>query len=352
MCTMPSRLPSGEMVACRTGCYQCRQRKLDDLVGRALAEQQTATHTFAVTLTYNSRQKAKAVTLVYTDIQRMLKRLRNDGYNPRYMVSGEFGSLKGRAHWHLVLFFKGKTPIDQKNVTTDKYEKRVNWKYWPYGWAYFQIPDSKGMRYVLKYALKNTTSETAVGHFAMSKYPPMGDKYFDQLVDRYLDAKIYPKDWFYAIPYEKKKYFMNGKTRDRFAWRIVTRWKQRYDEDLEEISPLLEDYFQNVVVAPTFVFEEESKRLAAKNNVKYVDGWPKVKGDHWTDGLWFTATYEGLPVWLYEFGSRTDIYTESGQWHDVTDEQREIIKRHATVLEKERYSDLLARQFVQERDAP
>ena len=62
-----------------------------------------------VTLTYKGDVPG-SVTLLTADVQKFVRSLRKAGHKVRYMIAGEYGERKGRAHWHAVLFFKGKVP--------------------------------------------------------------------------------------------------------------------------------------------------------------------------------------------------------------------------------------------------
>ena len=163
MCIAPVKLDDGTEVGCRE-CWQCRKRRVNDYVGRCIAESKFSKKTYAVTLTYDGDQGVNAVTLIYKDVQNFLKRLRKK-HKCRYIVTGEYGSAKGRSHWHIILFFKDSWP----EVTANK---RVDWKYWTHGFSYFQEPDWKGFEYCLKYVLKDQTSRQSDSHLAMSKKPP------------------------------------------------------------------------------------------------------------------------------------------------------------------------------------
>lgn len=114
MCRTPNKLDDGTEVACRK-CWQCKRNRVNDLVGRCIAESRYSAKTYAVTLTYANDAGVNAVTLVYKDVQDFLKRLRKR-YNVRYIVAGEYGTAKGRAHWHIILFFKDQYPEIKENV--------------------------------------------------------------------------------------------------------------------------------------------------------------------------------------------------------------------------------------------
>jgi len=79
MCLTPITLDNGSQVACKD-CWQCKRRKVQDYVGRAIAESKSSTKTFAVTLTYGDdslkeHEKAHAVVLCYKDVQDFFEKI-------------------------------------------------------------------------------------------------------------------------------------------------------------------------------------------------------------------------------------------------------------------------------------
>jgi hypothetical protein len=223
MCIEPSRLKDGTLVACRY-CWQCRANRVNDLVGRCIAEQSTSDATLAVTLTY-AGDVVNSALLVYPDFQRFMKRLRKAGFNVRYIVAGEYGSKKGRAHWHAILFFKGKVPDVGLN-------QRLEWEYWPHGFSYFQQPDYRGFKYVLKYTLKDTDAEAHRSHLAMSKKPPLGHEFFMDLANKYVEQHLAPQSPKYSFrdvfdPRGKRREFwLQGRMRELFLEYYLARYKE------------------------------------------------------------------------------------------------------------------------------
>ena len=106
LCSHPH--PDGQKAACRH-CLRCRRNRVDCLVGRCLAEKAVSDGVLGVTLTYKGDVPG-SVTLLTADVQKFVRSLRKAGHKVRYMIAGEYGERKGRAHWHAVLFFKGKVP--------------------------------------------------------------------------------------------------------------------------------------------------------------------------------------------------------------------------------------------------
>ena len=162
MCISPNNISEVGLVSCHK-CWQCRENKVNDYVGRCIAESHHSDETLSVTLTYGDGDTPESATLVYKHYQLFMKSLRNEGYKVRYIVAGEYGSTKGRAHWHAILFFKGKVP---KNI---EYDKRINWKHWNRGYSFIEKPSYKSYRYVMKYILKDTQLDVQNGHFSLSK---------------------------------------------------------------------------------------------------------------------------------------------------------------------------------------
>jgi hypothetical protein len=233
MCIAPVMIPSVGLVACRS-CWQCETQRKNDLIGRAIAEQQKSTKTFALTLTYAGDETGSAL-LIYEHFQKFMKSLRRDGYNVRYIVAGEYGSKKQRAHWHAILFFRGKVP-------EVPLETRFEWKYWqkqdvngvyvPRGFVYFQEPDYKGFAYVLKYALKDQSQQTRVGHLAMSKKPPLGHEFFMDMAEDHVRHKLSPQGGFYSFRNifdskgERRQFMLTGRMRELYVKRFIRRWRE------------------------------------------------------------------------------------------------------------------------------
>lgn len=228
MCLNPITI-SGTLnvFACRS-CNECVETRVNEWAVRALAEAQVAGHTYAITFTYADLPTGRpvgATVFKYRDIQLMLKLLRTNysrhygGVGEiRYIACGEQGS-KGtkRVHWHVILYsdrdirpaiewvdFETKKPVAPSDVLTDK---NYNTDIWPHGHCLMQKPDARGIRYALKYALKNqfgiAKSEGtnrlpdaevwAASFFRMSKKPPIGMRYLERLVsDAAANKQVYP----------------------------------------------------------------------------------------------------------------------------------------------------------------
>jgi len=336
MCIAPVKLDDGTEVGCRE-CWQCRKRRVNDYVGRCIAESKFSKKTYAVTLTYDADQGVNAVTLIYKDVQDFLKRLRKK-HKCRYIVTGEYGSAKGRSHWHIILFFKDSWP----EVTSNK---RVDWKYWKHGFSYFQEPDWKGFEYCLKYVLKDQTSRQSDSHLAMSKKPPLGHEFFQQLAKQYVEQALVPQTYFYKFgdvrdyKNREKGFMMQGKTRENFMETFVNEWEDKYSH--EPLSELVTDYYDDITEIE-YTDEELYERLHYQP-VKYVEPWIEGQGDGiFKDIELVEATYDGIPICYWDNKNKTGIHivTENDEWHEKRPEVIQTIKQGQQIQRRRTYAEV------------
>ena len=336
MCIAPTNLDDGTEVGCRE-CWQCRKRRVNDYVGRCIAESKFSKKTYAVTLTYDADQGVNAVTLIYKDVQDFLKRLRKK-HKCRYIVTGEYGSAKGRSHWHIILFFKDSWP----EVTSNK---RVDWKYWKHGFSYFQEPDWKGFEYCLKYVLKDQTSRQSDSHLAMSKKPPLGHEFFQQLAKQYVEQALVPQTYYYKFgdvrdyKNREKGFMMQGKTRENFMETFVNEWEDKYSH--EPLSELVTDYYDDITEIE-YTDEELYERLHYQP-VKYVEPWIEGQGDGiFKDIELVEATYDGIPICYWDNKNKTGIHivTENDEWHEKRPEVIQTIKQGQQIQRRRTYAEV------------
>jgi hypothetical protein len=344
MCIAPIKLDDGTEVGCRE-CWQCRKRRVNDYVGRCIAESKFAKKTYAVTLTYDGDQGVNAVTLIYKDVQDFLKRLRKK-YKCRYIVTGEYGSAKGRSHWHIILFFQDNWP----EVTSNK---RVDWKYWKHGFAYFQEPDWKGFEYCLKYVLKDQTSRQSDSHLAMSKKPPLGHEFFQQLAKQHVEQALVPQTYFYKFgdvrdyKNREKGFMMQGKTRENFMETFINEWEAKYDH--EPLSEIVNDYYDDITDIE-YTDEELYERLHYKP-VQYVQPWDDYQGDGiFKDDIMVEAEYDGIPIIYWENKNKTgiQIYTETDEWHEERPEVIKTIKQGQQIKRRRTHAEVLYAELDEE----
>lgn len=281
MCLSPKRMRNGFTASCRK-CKRCRNNHLNDWVGRCIAEKKVSDETFALTLTYaeTPANGAKPVHLQYADCQKLLKRLRFAGYRVRYLIAGEYGSERGRAHWHALLFFTGKVPrvvpsasdlkyheterSDGQNTATHELvlprfdndpDARIRWSFWPHGFVYTQRPDPGGFRYVCKYMLKgdgriatnrvmmSKGRATVAGRVVADDPGPLGWLWFRQRADDLAFQGLALRDWSYTHPEavfrngKPVEFWLQGRTRELFEREYLIAWT-RYRRGPVPDSPL------------------------------------------------------------------------------------------------------------------
>ena len=226
---------------CRN-CGACARALYFRVLGGSLAEAESAALVVSLTLTYADVTDSAgslvppdgAKHLDYDDVRLFLGRLRSAGYSFTKVAAGEYGKEKGRAHWHLVLFFhwddyrkaawfqkacdgagdlsdalkegweqlappirSGRYPKAEFQSILDDPESlycvevgyktrsryRNNWRYWPHGKVEAQViktpfdGDSesinRGVRYVLKYMSKDPWRDVkAFKHVPFDELPP------------------------------------------------------------------------------------------------------------------------------------------------------------------------------------
>lgn len=136
---------------CQT-CLGCLVTRREAWVGRMLLEARLAKRVYYWTMTYRD-EDLPGPLLDSDDPKRFWKRLRKAGHKFRYLCVGEYGTLKGRPHWHAVVYTDEFLPRD---YVTEKWGKgNVNQPRFD--------ASPKGMRYVAKYIHKEGDELQAPG---------------------------------------------------------------------------------------------------------------------------------------------------------------------------------------------
>lgn len=320
MCIAPLTIyigPKGEKVpqevACHE-CWQCRKNAIDDWVGRNIAESKTSKASHAVTLTYGRDRRGevdheRASILTYSDVQKYLKLLRRHGYPVRYFVTGEFGSRKGRAHWHIMLYWQDKVP---PHVLDENFME----EHWPHGWSFWTEPTPHAVRYNCKYIQKDMGEAERQGHLAMSKKPPLGALYFRDLAERYVRQGLSPQTLEYSFPdvkrrnhrgsHELVRFRLRDRSADLFLGHFMAEWWNTYGDTPIPKSPLLDEWFSDwadwgerdgrVVylsrAEKRAEYREWLERLGPERPPEFVP--PKPKGFQWMNEDDWWAEFERI----------------------------------------------------------
>lgn len=187
-------------------CWRCIENRVSDYVGRALCEAAYSEAVCALTLTYAPRQDGAEKNLTPSHAQAFIRALRKRGHKIRYLIAGEYGKLRDRAHFHALLFFKSIPPDwpQEKNFHIDE---------WPHGHVFCDWTGSdSAIRYVCKYLLKQ---ERGDGWFSISKKPVLGWDFFREKAEENIKLGVFPSSFEYVPPNasSKKRYLMSGTTK-------------------------------------------------------------------------------------------------------------------------------------------
>lgn len=251
MCLNPRTIGGGQLVACRE-CWQCKEQRVADWVGRCIAESKTSAEAYLVTLTYG-QDTAYAVTdvrakqLDYSDVQGWLKRVRKVA-PCRFFAAGEYGSQKGRAHWHVILFFPEVTPAELNIRLGVRYlhETKSSNMLWPHGFSYWDLADVRGIRYATKYVTKEGLEDR--GLYGMSTKPALGSAYFFERAKRYVEQGLSPQDFMYSFAEVKRnngalyEFWLRGALCYQFLHSFAELWRSAYGDEGWPQSELMDDF--------------------------------------------------------------------------------------------------------------
>ena len=245
MCINPRIHPNGLQTPCHQ-CWQCRENRINDWVGRCIAEKETSLACTVVTLTYGGGDTPESRFLRKSDLTAYLKAIRNDGHKVRFFGVGEYGSKKGRAHWHVVLFWQSKMPHREirKNITDE---------WWPHGFSHWDNCDVAGIRYVMKYITKVVGDDAHQKSMGMSRKPVLGYWYFCELADRYIEQGLAPQRPFYkfreALTLDGRpiEFYMPPLVRDQFCGIYIAKWLAKYPGKHWPVSDMLDTFHDKTV---------------------------------------------------------------------------------------------------------
>jgi len=173
-------------------------------IGRMLAEQKTSDEVWFCTFTYgrspatssdpyqDQEDHPDAYWLKYGDLQKTFKKIRRAGFKFSYLAVGEYGSEKGRAHFHAVIFWKGKSPERPLGVRLNMPNEKDPAKkcpFWELGIVQYEHPRSNtgAAAYMMEYLDKDNLQRNALRY---SKRPGLGHEYLVEYARRHARAGL------------------------------------------------------------------------------------------------------------------------------------------------------------------
>lgn len=173
-------------------CIGCRLERSRQWAVRCMHEASLYEENSFLTLTYDDDHLPEGRTLVKSDFQNFMKRLRKEvaPRRVRYYHCGEYGEKLGRPHYHALLFnfdFGDKRPFSGSppNVV---YTSETLSKLWPQGFAVTGEVTFESAAYVARYVMKKITGEGAQDYYAgrqpeyttMSRRPGIGQRWYEK----------------------------------------------------------------------------------------------------------------------------------------------------------------------------
>lgn len=140
-------------------CYQCKNRRRWQWIGRMVLERQCHVHARFLTLTYSEDPGV----LDPGHLSDFLKRYRYHYGSCRYFAVGEYGEKNGRGHYHAVIFGHAPQAIGRAKITG-----------WDAGYAYDGNATLASMSYVGGYVMKTGDAKTHRPFVRMSLKPGLG----------------------------------------------------------------------------------------------------------------------------------------------------------------------------------
>jgi DNA-binding PadR family transcriptional regulator len=294
------------------------ENKVNDWVGRCIAESKTSVASHAITLTYGRDENGeehhpRAKVLTYSDVQKYLKRLKSNGFPHKFFCVGEYGSKKGRAHWHIILFWKGKGPPHELD--------KEGWheRHWPHGTSHWTTGNASAFRYNTKYIQKDIGKMERQGHLMMSKKPPLGTAYFHQLAEQHVEQGIAPISREYSFDDarnrrgQKVKFYLKGATYNRYISHFIRTWKEKRPDQHIPNSELVESWLDKQAAEEMEPLEWREK-MAARQVVTYemsppgqneLKEWMKIERVTWDPKL---------KLYFYPLSNNNRKYWDGHKW--------------------------------------
>jgi len=187
-------------------CRGCRHDRARQWAIRCVHESQLHDKNCFITLTFDEKHVNKKGSLVKSDFQNFMKRLRKHFYGNqksdiKYYHCGEYGEQFERPHHHACLFnFDFPDKQEQKTKNGRQYfQSPILSKLWDKGMHSIGPVTYDSAAYVARYIIKKINGELAPGHYqgrlpeytTMSRRPAIGLDWYK----KYHDTDLYPRDY-------------------------------------------------------------------------------------------------------------------------------------------------------------
>lgn len=223
-------------------CSSCIFKAVMAKTGAMLNESQYSGDVAFLTMTYRpdvpggkSRADMADKVLHPPHIRTLRERMRRDSHYGKFrsLIVGEYGDLRGRAHWHVILWSE-----DGESLPEFPHDERFQWKHWPHGHCFARPnPGQEAFQYVAGYCLSSLL-RADLGprggpsqlYMTASRRPVLGYRIFAELGARAAEFDV-PPSFNYLPPGGDRKYnyTMKDRARDLYI--------DAYLERLAEVRP-------------------------------------------------------------------------------------------------------------------
>lgn len=181
-------------------CIGCRLERSKQWAIRCVHEASLYKSNCFITLTFNDKFLDSNSSLVKSDFQKFMKRLRKRfGSGVRYFHCGEYGSKLSRPHHHACLFnfdFEDKVLWSVRNGVK-LYRSKSLEDLWPFGFCTVGEVTFESAAYVARYVTKKITGDIASDHYGgrvpeyvtMSRRPGIASAWFEKF-----SSDVFPSD--------------------------------------------------------------------------------------------------------------------------------------------------------------
>ena len=141
-------------------CLGCRKDLSEQWALRCMHESVFHDKSSFLTLTYRPSCLPRNSSLVLSDVQKFIRALRDRGHKFRYFLTGEYGSLSGRPHYHALIFGEdfldqGRTLIKHNDKTgVSLYKSDYLADVWRLGFVSIGDLTFKSAAYCARYSMK------------------------------------------------------------------------------------------------------------------------------------------------------------------------------------------------------
>lgn len=303
--------------SCRK-CEECIRARKRSYTGRILCEMEYAHSVDFFTFTYGGGySNPDAYVLDYAHVQRLFKRWRKvNDYRFRYLVVGEFGTQKQRAHWHAMIFW------DDTNKPEFQYDEDVNYDWWEHGHVRVEKPRSgqASASYIMDYLDKDQMMKTQI---KFSTVPALGERYLLEYAADHArkGVPLFARGNIYTIPGNNKAdgkpfYYPVEKDRAVFVKMIMTwvaEFRRNHPDKPPALSPLIEEWLDDNA---DDYWLHSIKHYDTYHAVRAMEDWGfttrKLPPDQWNQSYETLDTEEDVMLHRTCYGSRLVLYGRAG----------------------------------------